>query len=66
MDIIGVGFASLYNHAVTPNAVFVLTQDAIIIRSSQAIAAGEEVTIDYGWSDGECRASGIPVPERAP
>ncbi|MEM8907165.1 MAG: SET domain-containing protein [Bacteroidota bacterium] len=46
---IALGYGSLYNHSYTPNARFLvdLEMATISIHSIQAIAAGEEITINY-------------------
>ncbi|MGL6097059.1 MAG: SET domain-containing protein-lysine N-methyltransferase [Fimbriiglobus sp.] len=47
--LIALGFGSLYNHSDAPNARFVVRDDALVITAARAIAAGEEVTFDYGY-----------------
>jgi hypothetical protein len=47
--LIALGFGSLYNHSDTPNARFVVWDDAVVITAVRDIAAGEEVTFDYGY-----------------
>ena len=46
---IALGFGSLYNHSVKPNAEFVpdYSDDTIIFTALRDIAAGEEITVDY-------------------
>jgi SET domain-containing protein len=46
---VALGLSSLLNHSYTPNAVFVRQIDdlELELRSDKAIAAGEEITIDY-------------------
>ena len=59
-DLIGLGYISLYNHSFDPNAQFVLMERAILITALRPIAEGEEILIDYGWSDADFEAVGIP------
>ena len=46
---IGLGFASLYNHSYEPNAVYVRQLDQLLLHfiALRAIAAGEEITVNY-------------------
>jgi SET domain-containing protein len=46
---IALGLSSLPNHSYDPNAIFIRHIDELELelRSSRAIAAGEEITIDY-------------------
>lgn len=46
---VALGFISLLNHSATPNANFTcdMVQRIIRLRSARAIAANEEITIDY-------------------
>ncbi len=46
---IALGFGSLYNHSVDPNAEFVpdYGDDTIIFTALRNIAEGEEITVDY-------------------
>ena len=53
---VALGYLSLVNHATPANADFFPQHDALVIqlRATRAIAAGEEITIDYGiplWFD---------------
>ncbi len=59
LDLIGLGFVSLYNHSFEPNAFFVLLRHVIFVRALRPIKAGEEVTFDYGWTDEEFANVGI-------
>jgi SET domain-containing protein len=47
---LGLGYASLYNHADEPNCAFHIDakREAIGFTALRRIAAGEELTIDYG------------------
>ena len=47
---IGLGYLSLYNHSETPNVTFEHRYDAdeIAVHALRDIAAGEELTINYG------------------
>lgn len=44
------GFGSLYNHSVKPNADYIkkLKDGVMIFKAMRKIKAGEEITIDYG------------------
>ena len=46
---IALGYGSLYNHSVSPNAEFTpdYGDDTIIFTALQEIEAGEEITVDY-------------------
>jgi hypothetical protein len=46
---IALGFASLINHSETPNASFLVDQEAgvVDVRTLREIEAGEEVVMDY-------------------
>lgn len=46
---LALGYGSLYNHAYTPNAYFVkqFTQQVIDFIALRAIAAGEEILVNY-------------------
>lgn len=52
---IALGYGSLYNHEVIPNAEFVLDfeNNTIDIMAIRHIAAGEEITINYHGASGE-------------
>ena len=65
-ELIGLGYASMYNHSFDPNAQFVLMPRAVLITALRPIAEGEEISFDYGWSDAGFRAAGIEVPPRPP
>jgi hypothetical protein len=57
---VGLGFASLYNHSFSANADFEASPAGIRIVAQRAIGAGEEITLDYRWSEREFRADSIP------
>ncbi len=61
-ELIALGYVSLYNHSFDPNAHFVLMQDSILIIALRPIAAGEEISFDYGWSAAAFQSVGIEVP----
>ena len=46
---LALGYGSLYNHSATPNADYVKDFDAGVVRivATRAIAAGDEITVDY-------------------
>lgn len=52
---LGLGMASLYNHAVFPNADYKidLKNETLVIKALQAINPGEEITINYHGKAGE-------------
>lgn len=54
---LGLGMASLYNHAVNSNAVYNidLKKEVLIIKANQAIKVGEEITINYNGKAGDNR-----------
>jgi SET domain-containing protein len=57
--VIGLGFTSLFNHGDKPNAEFYASMDRIVIKARRPIAAGAEITVDYGWSESEWEAIGV-------
>lgn len=59
LDLLGLGYSSLYNHSSTPNASFVLTERAILVIALRRIEEDEEITFDYGWSESALKAAGI-------
>lgn len=52
---IALGFGSIYNHAVHPNANFILDleEETIDIEAIQDIPAGSEITINYHGEPGD-------------
>lgn len=52
---LGLGMASLYNHAMMPNADYTidLRNEILIIRANQTISAGTEITINYHGKTGD-------------
>lgn len=67
--VVALGYGSLYNHSYTPNLTFrCIAPDAMEFRSSQAIARGEELTINYNHgSFDEGRPMEFPIaPAMAP
>ena len=48
---LALGYVSLYNHAYQPNAMYDKEYDrgAMVIRTLRAVAAGEELTVNYNW-----------------
>jgi len=52
---VGLGFVSIYNHASPSNCEYTMdyNEKTISIQTMRAIAAGEELTINYsaGWDD---------------
>lgn len=65
-QVIGLGFASLYNHSDTANAYWVSDLDKKTFKfiSNRDISAGEEILIWYGdisyWNDGRDHINVIP------
>ena len=57
-DAVVLGFGSLYNHGLYPNADFLRFDSLLEIRfvAVRDIAAGEEITYDYGWDKRELAA----------
>lgn len=43
------GYGSLYNHSYDPNAVYIHGAREVKFRALRAIAAGEEITINYNF-----------------
>ncbi len=58
---IGLGYASLYNHSKNPNAEFESSLDGLRIVAVRNIRAGEEIIINYRWTDAELSRDGIPT-----
>ena len=56
---IGLGFSSMINHSDDANAVFSVSTERIVIHARRAIAAGAEVTVDYGWTAAEWGQAGF-------
>jgi len=52
--VIALGFGSLYNHELMPNANFILDldNDTIDIQAIKDIEAGEEITLNYNGEPG--------------
>jgi SET domain-containing protein len=65
-QVVGLGFASLYNHSDTANAYWVSDSDKKTFKfiSNRNISAGEEIFIWYGdvsyWNDGRDHINVIP------
>ncbi len=57
--VIGLGYSSLLNHAKSPNVDFSVNKQAITLKAVKNIVKGDELTIDYGWSDKDWRVAGI-------
>ncbi len=56
---VGLGYASLYNHSMAPNAEFDATPDGIQIIALRNINVGQEIVVDYGWSDEDFKREGF-------
>lgn len=48
---VALGYGSLYNHSADPNAAFARRRgrEEIVFRAVRAVAAGEQIFIDYEW-----------------
>ena len=57
--VIGLGVTSMLNHDDDANAEFFITIDNIMIKTKRAIAAGTEITINYGWREKEWAMIGV-------
>lgn len=53
--VIALGFGSLYNHSVMPNANFILdlANDTIDIEAIESIQPGQEITLNYHGEPGD-------------
>jgi len=49
------GYGALYNHDSDPNATYVkrVGKLQMVFRAVRDIKKGEQITIDYGWTDGQ-------------
>jgi SET domain-containing protein len=61
---IALGYGSLYNHSPDPNAEFLPrhARGEVIFRAVRAIAAGEQIVIDYQWAEADYAAFQWAVP----
>jgi SET domain-containing protein len=52
---IALGYGLLYNHSPRPNARFTRrrSRGEIVFRATRAIAAGEQILIDYQWDEAD-------------
>jgi hypothetical protein len=59
---LALGPSSLANHSDRPNAEFRpdIGNGVVVLRARRAIAAGREITVSYGWSDGVRAEAGLP------
>ncbi len=64
---IALGYGSLYNHSTRPNADFTLRhkRGVIVFQSLRAIAAGEQILIDYRWEKADYVTFRQPKPQAA-
>ena len=51
--VLGMGYVAIANHSDEPNAEFDVTVDKVTLRATKAIAVGREITLDYGWDEGD-------------
>jgi SET domain-containing protein len=58
-SVVGLGYASLYNHSREPNADWRITTNVFVIKAVQTIDVGDEIYIDYGWDDETLKCNGI-------
>lgn len=58
-DGIALGYGSLYNHSFEPNADYVISQTAIVVKAERDIKEDEEITIHYGWENHQYRENGM-------
>ncbi|VTT99156.1 lysine methyltransferase : Uncharacterized protein OS=Methanosarcina acetivorans (strain ATCC 35395 / DSM 2834 / JCM 12185 / C2A) GN=MA_1679 PE=4 SV=1: SET [Gemmataceae bacterium] len=60
---VALGYGSLYNHSAVANARFSprLAKDDIVFRASRDIAAGEQILIDYEWTEDDYAAFRSPA-----
>jgi SET domain-containing protein len=58
---IGLGYASLYNHAEDPNADFAVLESKglIVVKAIRSIRPGQEITIHYGWNHEHFKQAGF-------
>jgi hypothetical protein len=57
--LIGLGYTSLYNHKMVPNAEFDILDDMIIITARENIDKGDEIFVNYGWDSETLQCAGI-------
>jgi uncharacterized protein len=59
---VALGFGSLYNHSPDPNARFIprTATDDIVFRAVRDIAEGEQIFVDYRWSEEDYAAFSRP------
>lgn len=65
---LALGFGGLFNHADVPNLSWTPSRRGAVItfRAIERIAAGVQLTIDYGWTDEEKRRwMALPLTELA-
>lgn len=64
-QVVGLGFASLYNHSETPNAYWVSNNDKRTFKfiANKKISPGDEILVYYGdvnyWNDGRTHVTVI-------
>lgn len=64
-QVVGLGFASLYNHSETPNAYWVSDNDKRTFKfiANKKISPGDEILVYYGdvsyWNDGRTHVTVI-------
>lgn len=50
---VGLGFTSLYNHSIRPNAVYDVLEDRIEIRALRKIKKGAQIRVNYNGEPGD-------------
>lgn len=63
---IALGFGGLFNHSDDPNLSFCLNirEQSIAFRARREIAASEQLTIDYRWSEKDRKKHLFPSPPK--
>jgi SET domain-containing protein len=58
-SILGLGLTSIYNHSDRPTAKVSRFRRFIFVRALRDIKVGEEITLDYGWSQAVKDRNGV-------
>jgi tRNA-specific adenosine deaminase 3 len=56
--VVAMGYVAIANHSDDANATFDITTEASTIRATKSIRVGQEVCVDYGWTEAEWHAMG--------
>jgi len=54
--VVAMGYVAIANHSDQSNATFDITKETSTVRATKNIKAGQEVCVDYGWTEAEWRA----------